>query len=114
MLMARESSLAVSTATRLCFRRNVKGAKMSRLRTLTCAGQSVWLDFLSRPLIRSGGLRRLIDDHGVSGVTSNPSIFARAMVGSDDYDRAIRELPAGMRRSLDVFYEARRHEVLVP
>ncbi|MDQ4132085.1 MAG: hypothetical protein M3179_02510 [Actinomycetota bacterium] len=77
---------------------------MSRLRTLTGAGQSVWLDFLSRPLITSGGLQRLIDDHGVSGVTSNPSIFARAMVGSDDYDAALKDLPQRPHDPLEDFY----------
>jgi len=55
-------------------------------------GQSVWLDNLSRALIESGELRRLIDEDGISGITSNPAIFAAAIDGSDAYDGQIREL----------------------
>ena len=49
-------------------------------------GQSVWLDNLSRKLIRSGELKRLIEEDGVSGITSNPTIFQKAISGSTDYD----------------------------
>jgi transaldolase len=62
------------------------------LRDLERCGQSVWLDSLSRDLIRSGTLARLIADDGVSGVTANPSIFEKAIVGTHDYDESIREL----------------------
>ncbi|MDX1522998.1 MAG: transaldolase [Anaerolineae bacterium] len=55
-------------------------------------GQSVWLDFLSREILDSGKLKRLIDEDGLSGVTSNPSIFKKAIADSDDYDDAIRDL----------------------
>ena len=55
-------------------------------------GQSVWLDSLSRHTITSGDLKRLIDEDGLSGVTSNPSIFEKAIVGSHDYDEDIRAL----------------------
>jgi transaldolase/glucose-6-phosphate isomerase len=53
-------------------------------------GVSVWYDFVSRSLISSGGLARLIADDGVRGVTSNPTIFEKAIGGSADYDEAIR------------------------
>ena len=60
-------------------------------------GQSVWLDNISRGLITSGGLRRLIDEDGVTGITSNPTIFAKAIAGSTDYDeslgRIVRDRP---------------------
>jgi transaldolase len=59
---------------------------------LTDLGQSVWLDFLSRKLIASGDLLRLIREDGVKGVTSNPSILEEAVAGSDDYDGAIAAL----------------------
>jgi transaldolase len=55
-------------------------------------GQSVWLDQLSRSLISSGGLKRLIDEDGLRGVTTNPTIFHGAIADSDDYDGAIADL----------------------
>jgi transaldolase len=55
-------------------------------------GQSVWLDNLSRKLIRSGELKRLIDQDGMSGVTSNPTIFQKAISGSADYDPSLRRM----------------------
>jgi transaldolase/glucose-6-phosphate isomerase len=79
---------------------------MNRLRTLHDAGQSTWLDFLSRGLITDGGLARLIREDGVTGVTSNPTIFAKAIGGSSDYDEAIGRLARQRRSSpLDVFYD---------
>ena len=55
-------------------------------------GQSVWIDNLSRKLIRSGELKRLIDQDGMSGVTSNPTIFQKAISGSADYDPSLRRM----------------------
>jgi transaldolase len=55
-------------------------------------GQSVWLDNLSRKLIHSGELKRLIDEDGVSGITSNPTIFLKAISGSIDYDSSVRRM----------------------
>ncbi|MBO0701812.1 MAG: transaldolase [Candidatus Dormibacteraeota bacterium] len=63
----------------------------SPLLQLQAAGQSVWLDNISRGVIDSGGLQKLVD-RGVTGVTSNPTIFAKAIGGSKDYDGAIQEL----------------------
>jgi transaldolase len=68
-------------------------------------GQSIWLDLLSRELLRSGKLRRLRDEDGVSGVTSNPAIFEKAINGSSDYDAEIRRL-AEEGRSPSEIYEA--------
>jgi transaldolase / glucose-6-phosphate isomerase len=68
-------------------------------------GQSVWNDNLSRKLILSGELQTLIDNSGVVGVTSNPTIFDTAISKSDDYDDKIRELVADGRTS-DEIYEA--------
>ena len=56
-------------------------------------GQSIWYDNIGRALIRSGGLRALADQ-GVRGVTSNPTIFERAIAGSSDYDEELRKLMA--------------------
>jgi len=58
-------------------------------------GQSVWLDNLSRRLLRSGQLRRLVEQDGITGITSNPAIFAAAISGGDDYDEQIRSLADG-------------------
>jgi transaldolase len=62
----------------------------SRLHALTEHGQSVWFDTLSRDLIRSGGLKRMMEDDAVTGVTSNPSIFQKAMSEGDAYDEQLR------------------------
>jgi len=59
------------------------------LRTLQEYGQSVWLDFVSRDLLKSGGLAKLITEDGLRGVTSNPSIFEKAIGHGDDYDALI-------------------------
>jgi transaldolase/glucose-6-phosphate isomerase len=64
------------------------------LRSLQEYGQSVWLDFLSRDLFRSGELNRLIAEDGLRGMTSNPSIFEKAIGHGDDYDAQIAELEA--------------------
>ena len=53
-------------------------------------GQAVWLDFLSRRFIAEGGLKKLIETDGLTGVTSNPSIFEKAIGGSTDYDSALK------------------------
>ncbi len=55
-------------------------------------GQSVWYDFITRDLIRSGELARLVRDEGLRGMTSNPTIFEKAVAGSSDYDEDIRRL----------------------
>ena len=57
-------------------------------------GQSVWLDYIRRDLITSGELRRLIDNDGLRGITSNPSIFEKAIAGSHDYTGFLDQLRA--------------------
>jgi len=64
------------------------------LKELARQGQSVWLDFISRKLIMNGDLKRLVEQDGVRGVTSNPTIFEKAIAGSTDYDQTLRELLA--------------------
>jgi transaldolase len=63
-----------------------------RLEDLSAAGVSIWLDDLSRKLLATGALKRLVDHSHVVGITSNPTIFANAISGSADYDDQIREL----------------------
>lgn len=64
---------------------------MSRIQRLAQLGQSAWLDSLDRRLMTSGELRRLIEEDGLRGVTTNPSIFRKAVVESSDYDAFIRD-----------------------
>ena len=63
---------------------------MSKLTDLRNIGQSIWLDFISRELIRNGELKALIKT-GVRGVTSNPVIFEKAISDSSEYDEQIRD-----------------------
>jgi transaldolase len=64
----------------------------SRLNDLSARGQSVWIDYLSRDLVQSGELKRLMDEDAVVGVTSNPTIFQKALSQSDAYDEQVRLL----------------------
>jgi len=66
--------------------------------------QSVWLDNLSRKLINSGELMRLIDEDGLSGITSNPTIFQKAISGSTDYDTSLqRTINKGIKDEKELF-----------
>ena len=69
------------------------------LRELAKFGQSVWLDYIRRNLLTSGELKRLVDEDGLGGVTSNPAIFEKAITGSTDYADALLELQK--RKDLD-------------
>src|SRR6478736_3450175 len=66
----------------------------SRLHELTEHGQSVWFDTLSRDLVRSGELKRMMDEDAVTGVTSNPTIFQKAMAEGDWYNDQLRKVVA--------------------
>jgi len=72
---------------------------------LTRLGQSVWNDNIERKLVTSGELKRLVDEDGLSGVTSNPAIFEKAIVSSDLYADQLREL-AEKSKSPQEIYEA--------
>ncbi len=63
----------------------------SRLTEVAARGQSIWIDLLSREFVHSGELKRLVDEDSVTGLTSNPSIFQKAIAGGGDYDAQIRE-----------------------
>ena len=66
--------------------------KNNPLKQLGTLGQSIWLDYIRRDLIASGELRRLIEEDGLRGMTSNPSIFEKAIAESHDYDEDIRAM----------------------
>jgi transaldolase/glucose-6-phosphate isomerase len=77
---------------------------MNPVKALENHGQSVWLDFLARGFVAKGELQKLIDTDGVKGVTSNPSIFEKAIDSSDEYDGAIGQaLKSGDRPVADLF-----------
>ncbi len=67
----------------------------NQLKGLNAFGQSVWLDYIRRNLISTGELARMIEQDGLRGVTSNPSIFEKAITGSTDYAQALQELQGG-------------------
>ena len=74
------------------------------LKRLGTLGQSIWLDYIRRDLMSSGGLRRLIEEDGLRGMTSNPSIFEKAIAESHDYDEDIRAM-ALMGKGAEATYE---------
>src|SRR5947209_10111521 len=75
-----------------------------RLKALTEAGVSVWLDQIRRTLIEGGELGRMVREESLRGVTSNPSIFEKAILGSTDYDEDLRTL-AGQDLDAQAIYE---------
>src|SRR4030081_1023239 len=77
---------------------------MNPVKALEAHGQAVWLDFLARGFVAKGDLKKLIDSDGVKGVTSNPSIFEKAIGSSDEYDEPIGEaLKSGDRAVAELF-----------
>ena len=79
---------------------------MNRLQRLHQAGVSVWLDTLSRPLLESGDFARLVEQWAVTGATSNPTIFAKAITGSDRYDGQLRAVAGtGTQDLQNIFFE---------
>jgi len=75
----------------------------SPLHELAARGQSVWIDYLSRDLVHGGGLARAIAEDAVVGVTSNPTIFQKALSSSDVYDVQLREVLVEERDPKEVF-----------
>ncbi|MEO6196745.1 MAG: transaldolase [Dehalococcoidia bacterium] len=73
------------------------------LHELNARGQSIWYDNLNRELIRTGALRRMVDEDAVTGGTSNPSIFEKAVGSSDAYDDDIRALASAGKSTEEVF-----------
>ena len=76
----------------------------SRLHELSERGQSVWIDSISREWLRGGFLAKLMREDAVVGVTSNPTIFQKALAEGDRYDDQLREMPAGETDAKEIFY----------
>ena len=68
--------------------------KANPLRLAEAQGQAIWLDYIRRSILTGGELKRLVEEDGLSGVTSNPTIFEKAIAGSTDYDEQLRLLLA--------------------
>ncbi|HYY74561.1 MAG TPA: transaldolase family protein, partial [Solirubrobacterales bacterium] len=76
---------------------------MNRLREIEALGQSIWIDNLNRELLDTGALRALIEEDGISGVTSNPTIFEKGMGHSTRYDDAFREAARDTQDPQEIF-----------
>jgi len=77
----------------------------SRLHKLSELDQSVWIDSISRDWIKSGFLRKLIDEDAVVGVTSNPTIFQTAIASGNAYDEQMREVMTRTDDPKEIFWE---------
>ncbi len=76
----------------------------NRVKQIHELGQSIWLDFIDRPIMNTGGLQKLIDEDGIRGITSNPAIFEKSITGGTDYDEDIRRLAREGHSNEDIFY----------
>lgn len=78
---------------------------MSNTRELHDAGQSLWLDYITREIIEDGTLERYVDELSVTGLTSNPTIFDKALQGGDHYDAQIASLLGEGKGGEELFFE---------
>ena len=78
---------------------------MNPLNKIREHGQSIWLDLLNREIMNSGKLKSLIDDDDLRGLTSNPSIFEKAITGSSDYDDDIAKLSQTEDDNAAIFFD---------
>jgi transaldolase len=83
----------------------------SRLHQLSELGQSVWIDYLSRDMIHSGELARMMEEDAVVGVTSNPTIFQKAISHGNAYDEQLRELLEEHCETVDAFFKLAERDV---
>jgi transaldolase len=83
----------------------------SRLDQLSARGQSVWIDYLSRDLLQTGELKRMMDEDAVVGVTSNPTIFQKAISQGNAYDEQIKELLDHEQDAKEIFLHLATRDV---
>ena len=83
----------------------------SNLHRLSGLGQSVWIDSLSREMLESGQLAKLMKDDAVTGVTSNPTIFQKALAGGTRYDEQMKELLGSEDNPKEIFIQLAAHDV---
>lgn len=90
---------------------NSNSSSINSLKTLSEFGQSVWLDYIRRNLLTSGELKRMINEDGLGGVTSNPSIFEKAIAGSTDYEQTLQELAGKHENAKDIYEQLAIHDI---
>ncbi|HET8752361.1 MAG TPA: transaldolase [Gaiellaceae bacterium] len=83
----------------------------SRLHQLSARGQSVWIDYLSRDLLETGELKRMMKEDAVVGVTSNPTIFQKAISQGSAYDEQLKELLEHEQDAKEIFLHLAVHDV---
>src|SRR3954471_12172625 len=84
----------------------------SNLHKLSALGQSVWIDYLSRKLVQEGELARMMEEDAVVGVTSNPTIFQKAIAQGDAYDEQLKEiLETGEEDPREIFLQLSSHDI---
>jgi transaldolase len=76
----------------------------NKVKQIHSFGQSIWLDFIDREIMATGKLKKLIEEDGVRGVTSNPAIFEKAITSSSDYDADIRKLSDTEKTNEEIFF----------
>ena len=76
---------------------------MNPLVQLREIGQSPWYDYIRRGLITSGELKAMIDNDGLMGVTSNPSIFEKAIAGSSDYNQSLKQITSDVSGIKEIY-----------
>ncbi len=82
-----------------------------RLAALTAAGTSIWLDQLSRGLLETGELARMVSEDSLRGVTSNPAIFEKSILGSADYDADLKRLAGEGKSAREIYRAMALHDV---
>src|SRR3954468_15505657 len=87
------------------------GSVNERLAALTSLGTSIWLDQIERELVEGGELARLVAEDSLRGMTSNPAIFEKAILGSDHYDEQIQELVAEGANSREIYQKVAIRDV---
>src|SRR5215208_2537076 len=84
---------------------------MDRLKNLREAGVSIWLDTISRDLVETDRFERYVHSYGVTGATSNPTIFEKGITGSSAYERRLRELAELGTGAKSAFFDLALHDV---
>ena len=84
--------------------KKLKSMETNNVKRIHELGQSIWLDFFDRKIMNNGELQQLIEEDGLTGITSNPSIFEKAVSSSADYDEDIRKLSGEQKSPEDIFF----------
>src|SRR5690242_15583704 len=86
-------------------------AEKSKLHRLSEQGQSVWIDFLSRDMLQTGTLARMMEEDAVVGVTSNPTIFQKAISEGSAYDEQLQELLGHESDAKEIFLQLSSRDI---